>query len=324
MKKTSSVTGLACALALVAAAPSAMAANGRTWISGKGVDQAGCGPIASPCRTMQYAHDNTNAGGEIDVLDSAGYGSVTITKSLSIVGDGVIAGLLATAGTDAVTISAGANDTVVLRGLTIEGAGVGRTGILMTSGGMLDVANCVVQNFGGQGGTGIAVVNNGSASSNVQIVNTTSSNNNSMGVSLQGEGAASRMKIVMDHVVASKNGLFGISVLVLPGAAITVAASVSDSLLSLNGSSGLRMTGNATVNVDRSRAEGNVLDGFGISSWNNAVNPSGLLVIGRSVSSTNGRAGFANDGGTIQSFTDNRIVGNGLPTVGAIGTIAAQ
>ena len=54
----------------------AFAANNRTWISGKGVDQAGCGPVATPCRTLQYAHDNTNAGGEINVLDPAGYGSV--------------------------------------------------------------------------------------------------------------------------------------------------------------------------------------------------------------------------------------------------------
>ena len=56
----------------------ASAANLRTWVSGRGADQAGCGPIATPCRTLQYAHDNTTAGGEINVLDAAGYGSLAI------------------------------------------------------------------------------------------------------------------------------------------------------------------------------------------------------------------------------------------------------
>lgn len=67
----------------MAVAGSAHALNARTWISGKGTDQVSCGPVSNPCRTLQYAHDNTSAGGEIDVLDPAGYGSVTITKAKS-------------------------------------------------------------------------------------------------------------------------------------------------------------------------------------------------------------------------------------------------
>ncbi|MCG4712409.1 hypothetical protein L0P28_16900, partial [Dorea formicigenerans] len=65
------------------------ALNNRTWVSGTGTDQAGCGPLATPCRTMQYAHDNTAAGGEIDVKHAAGYGTLTITKSITILNEGV-------------------------------------------------------------------------------------------------------------------------------------------------------------------------------------------------------------------------------------------
>ena len=53
--------------------------------------------------------------------DSAGYGSITITKAVSIVGDGSLAGILASSGQDAITINAGASDVVELRGLKIEG-----------------------------------------------------------------------------------------------------------------------------------------------------------------------------------------------------------
>ena len=96
----------ALALALVAAAPAHALIN-RAWVSGHGIDTAACGAPTSPCRSLQYVHDNIiAAGGEIDVLDPAGYGSVTITKSLSIVNDGVgTAGVQATAG-DAIAINA--------------------------------------------------------------------------------------------------------------------------------------------------------------------------------------------------------------------------
>src|SRR5271165_2272107 len=59
------------------------------WVSGKGKDVAGCGKVTAPCRTFQYVHDKIiAAGGEIDVLDPAGYGPIAITKALSIVNDG--------------------------------------------------------------------------------------------------------------------------------------------------------------------------------------------------------------------------------------------
>ena len=74
----------------------AHALNNRTWVSGKGTDTAGCGPVGNPCRTLQYAHDNTAAGGEINVLDAAGYGAVAIGKAISIINDGAgVAGVLA-------------------------------------------------------------------------------------------------------------------------------------------------------------------------------------------------------------------------------------
>ena len=46
----------------------AQALSNRAWVSGHGTDVAGCGAPTSPCRSLQYVHDNiVGAGGEIDV-----------------------------------------------------------------------------------------------------------------------------------------------------------------------------------------------------------------------------------------------------------------
>jgi hypothetical protein len=96
--------GLVAVSLLTLAATSAEAAGNRAWVSGHGVDQAGCGAPTAPCRSLQYAHDHAViAGGEIDILDAAGYGAITITKSISIVNDGVGTAGVQSAGSDAIT-----------------------------------------------------------------------------------------------------------------------------------------------------------------------------------------------------------------------------
>ncbi len=144
------ITSLSVAGALLAcglsAAPAQALAN-RTWVSGKGTDAGAC-TVTAPCRTFAFALTQTNAGGEIDVLDPAAYGPMTITKAISIVNDGVgTAGILAGSGGNGVAINAGANDSVHLRGLTIEGLGSGTSGIQFNSGGNLTLENCVIRNF---------------------------------------------------------------------------------------------------------------------------------------------------------------------------------
>lgn len=142
------LTSLAIVVVASLHAAPAQAAS-RAWVAGTGTDQPGCGPLVSPCRTPQYAHDNiVDAGGEIDFLDPAGYGTIVITKAIGLVNDGVgTTGLLAPAGVNAVTINAGPSDAIQLRGVTIEGAGIGLNGIVFNSGGSLTVTNCVAQNF---------------------------------------------------------------------------------------------------------------------------------------------------------------------------------
>jgi hypothetical protein len=99
-----------------------------------------------PCRTLTYAYGQTSAGGEINILDAAGFGTLNITGSISIIGNGT-AGILVPSGGIGITINAGASDAVNLRGLIIGGAGVGGIGIQFLSGKSLVVENCVARNL---------------------------------------------------------------------------------------------------------------------------------------------------------------------------------
>ncbi len=61
----------------------AQAQASRTWVSGVGDDANPCSRTA-PCKTYAGAISKTATGGEINCLDPGGFGTVTITKSITI------------------------------------------------------------------------------------------------------------------------------------------------------------------------------------------------------------------------------------------------
>jgi hypothetical protein len=118
----------------------------RTWVSGVGDDANPCSRTA-PCKTFAGAISKTAAGGEISVLDPGGFGAITITKAITINGDGTLAGILSS-GVSGVIVNAGANDVVYLRNLSINGAGTGLNGVRWLAGKALHVENCNISGFG--------------------------------------------------------------------------------------------------------------------------------------------------------------------------------
>jgi hypothetical protein len=111
---------LSLAAAMVAVtAPPASAQATRTWVSGVGDDANPCSRTA-PCKTFAGAISKTADGGEIDALDDAGFGAVTITKSITLNGNGHIASSLVS-GTNAIVVQADPSDQVVLRGIDLKG-----------------------------------------------------------------------------------------------------------------------------------------------------------------------------------------------------------
>jgi hypothetical protein len=136
----------------------------RTWVSGVGDDANPCSRTA-PCKTFAGAISKTAAGGEISVLDPGGYGTVTITKAMTISGDGTLAGIL-NAGLTGIIVNAGATDIVVIRSVSINGSTTGINGIRFIGGGQLHVENCSISGFTTRGidvsktTTGILTVEN--------------------------------------------------------------------------------------------------------------------------------------------------------------------
>ncbi|WEK01985.1 MAG: hypothetical protein P0Y59_10005 [Candidatus Sphingomonas phytovorans] len=138
------------------AAPASAQAT-RTWISGVGDDVNPCSRTA-PCKTWAGAISKTAAGGEIDCLDPGGFGSVTITKSITLdcaEGIGGAAGGILNSGVPGVTINDPNGGTaptikVTLRNLTIDGAGVtqGTYGVRFLSGKSLTLQNVSIMNQG--------------------------------------------------------------------------------------------------------------------------------------------------------------------------------
>jgi hypothetical protein len=209
-------------------APSAIAAAQRSFVSTGGTDNPSCS-LAAPCRTFDAAIAASNPGGEVVVLDSGGYGGVTITKSISITSPaGVYAGVSQLATGTAMTIEAGASDIVVLRGLTITGPGapaVIATGITVLSAGTVHLESVVVSGFGTSG-------LNVNAATNVFIKDSIFRNNGGGAVFSAPSGTAD---VSVDRSRFEANGVPGGLV-----AADNSRVAVRDSVFSGNGQRGLR------------------------------------------------------------------------------------
>jgi len=116
----------------------------RSFVASYGDDSKPCTTV-QPCRGFAAALAATNAGGEIIVLDSAGYGPVTIDKSVTIVApSGVYAGITVVSG-NGITIATNGID-VRLKGLTINGLG-GNYGIRVTAGNTVRMEDCTIANI---------------------------------------------------------------------------------------------------------------------------------------------------------------------------------
>ncbi len=140
-----------CAMLLVAVTGSAYAvAPQRTFVASYGNDANPCS-LTLPCRNFADAVSAVADGGEVVVLDSAGYGPFTIDKSVTANSPaGVYAGItVKEAGHDAIVINT-PGVIVTLKGLTINGQG-GNAGLNFLQGAELTVENCEIANLGGSG-----------------------------------------------------------------------------------------------------------------------------------------------------------------------------
>jgi hypothetical protein len=126
--------------------------SSRTWVSGTGDDVNPCSRTA-PCKTFAGAISKTAEDGEISALDPAGFGTVTITKSITINGEGTLAGMT-NAFTNGVIVNADTIDVVILRNLSMNGTGTALDGVRILQAKSVQVDHCWIN---GQASHGIEV-----------------------------------------------------------------------------------------------------------------------------------------------------------------------
>ena len=296
MTRTTSLA-VAFLLGLCPLAAPAQAQLARTWVSSLGNDNNDCNRL-TPCKTFQAAHDKTLADGEISVLDPGGYGAVTITKGISIINDGSgEAGVLVSGGLIGITINAGLNDKVSLRGLTIKGIGFGGgNGIRFVSGKSLSVENCVIRNHTGDG---FQFVSNVVGSARLIISNTLVSDNGGNGIWIQPSGSG-ELRTVLNRVEVYSNAAHGIAVLNSGTGIKSPLTIVTDSVSAFNGLSGIALDGNGGLTEVRRS----------VVSYNNV----GLISLGHGAlfftvvygsGVRNNVTGRQNPQGSVLSYGDN-------------------
>jgi hypothetical protein len=296
----STIAGALIALSLSLSPASAQAS--RTWVSGVGDDANPCSRTA-PCKTFAGAIAKTATNGEINCLDPGGFGTLTITKSISIDCHEILGSVL-NAGTAGITVaydsfaSTDTRKTVNLRNLNFQGFDSGTIGIQLTGNGagtFINIEDCLINgNFGGSA-TGIL---DARSRGEMVIRNTTVRDNGANGISVPNTTGSHRSMISNTRVINSNNGII---------AGSNSSMQLSHVVVSNNLTAGLVVNASGLMDVDST-----VITHNGV----------GLQVNG-TLRLSNSDVGFNTTGstGTISSFTNNRFSNNGaLGTITPIGS----
>ena len=293
-------TSIALSMLLLACSFAQAAGATRTWVSGVGSDMNPCSRTA-PCKTFAAAYQNTQAGGQINVIDAGAFGSLTIDHSITIDASESFAGILGYNDVPGFLINAGPSDVIVLRGISIAGAG--GSGIKFMAGGKLYVEDCRIFGFLEKG-----IEFMPSTDGELFVKDTIIRNNGGAGIQVQ-PSAGGSAKATIDHceLDGNKNGLS-----VLDNSRVTIR----DSVASHNGTNGVVLTASAAgtpqVSVENCLINNNASYGVKVSGNKAIVRLSGSTV------TANDTGLFVSGGGNIDSYGDNNVDGNisanGAPT----------
>jgi hypothetical protein len=290
-------------LAVALGTGNAWAASQRTFVSGNGLDTNPCS-ITAPCRSFAGALVNTLPGGEIYVLDTAGYGSVTINQAVSIVNQTSTAAATSTGGGFAITISAAITDKVVLRGLTIVGGNSGSNGVVFNSGASLIIQDCSISDF-----TQSAIQFQTTNAAQLFVSNTRMANTPIAGINVtpQMPSGSGTVHVTVSHVLGHNNGsspffFDGRN----SGPNVTVLGTVANSAGS-DSTQGVVSATSASHASVKLMVRNSVLSNN--STGANSFGPLSTVYLAHSTLSGNGTA--LSNSGTLDSYGDNDINGNG-------------
>jgi len=307
IKPTQKTVAAFASASLLSLAMPAFGAAQRTFVASYGLDTNPCS-VTQPCRGFAAALLLTNTGGEIIVLDSAGYGSVTINKAVSIIAPaGAYAGVTNGSGDGIVVNAPGAH--VVLRGLDINGLGTSTgSGILHVAAASLLIDRCTVAGFAntaGPGPTGISI-----QAGPATIANSEVRNNSRGGIAVRGTDPGNPLRVTIVKTQIIGNGSISgapedAGLTVLGGALVTVKDSVARG--NFRGYSacgrGAPEPAGAALSIESSLSDGNAV---GIFVGVNAV--ACALRISNSTITNNSLFGIEQQGGAVVTSLGTNFV----------------
>jgi len=317
MHKTARLlTILATALVFVLHPAPALTLNAKSYVSNAGSNANPCDTVANACATFAHALTQTASGGEITVVDTGDYGPVAIFQSVNITNDGAgeASILVVNTGSTGITIEAGAGDVISLRGLLLDGLGVGGTGLFISEASAIHIQNCVIRNFESFDSFGIVLLAARMFMSDTIVFNN-GSNVASGGVLIQPTHTDSAT-VVLDRVHL-ENNVIGLFVDGSQGTGNGAHVVIRDSVVSGNASDGIRafsMPGRAPafLVVDHTSSIDN--NGTGIL----ANGPRATILLRTNFVTRNGVGISAVNTGQLISYGDNGVNNNlgvdGVPT----------
>jgi hypothetical protein len=303
--------------ALFIAATPAHAAP-RTFVSGTGSDAGSC-TRAAPCLTFNFAHNQTDPGGEINCVDAGDFGNLTISKSITIDCAGTVGGINPVAGAGGITVNS-AGIVVRLRNLTLNGMGGGTVGVRFNTGAALFVENCVIANFNGGAvgdGIGIKFAPPAGVTAELYVTDTTITTNGRAadggGIVVQPAGTGSaRVAIERTRVENNTYGIFANGT----GSTGVIALQVRDSVVAeskFHGISSFTAAAASTTAITVERSSSLLNGGNGIL----AQGAGAFVLLADSTVMSNVTGLNPASGGSIFSYQDNQLTGNvsdGAPT----------
>jgi Right handed beta helix region len=255
----------------------------RSYVSRTGSDGNDCSQ-ATPCGSFATAIANTNASGEVNAVDTGNYTSFTVSKSLTVKANGGVAGV--TPFMAGVTVSAGANDVVILSGLEINAFSNGGTiGIRIVSAREVHIMDCHIF-----GGSQAGIRDERTAVGSVLVVRDSNIHDGGgIGVLLAG----SNVRATLDNVHSNANG-YGIAL------ASGNSMNVNRSTFTGNRTAGVVADSGARLLVENSVINNNLSTGV--------ISVASVVLSNNSIA-YNGAAGIS--GSTAFSYGNNRVNGNG-------------
>jgi hypothetical protein len=279
------------ALLALAIPSSASAQATRTWVSGVGDDANPCNRTA-PCKTFPGAISKTAANGTINCLDPGGFGALTINKSIKLKCDYTEGGMLTNV-SNGITVNAGVNDRIVLRGLDIVGLRSNFHGIRILQARSVKIVDVEIADFNRNG---VSVESNAGTTTKV-VVDRSFIHDNGAGVMAapQNTGTA-RVHVRRSQLDENGCGVagtrFGLS------GVINYATDCSTNAANANG-------GIVSVNVLNNDIADS--DSHSVYSSGNTTN---VRIGGNTIVGSLGAALQAVNSGNLLTFGNNMVVGN--------------